>query len=137
MSVQYKDISYALINGIRNALSTLTVPVYKSVPKTPAAAYVLIHGVLQTEDGTKDDFVYRGTVQIRVVMDALETTDKKAAQTLLNSVRMLLKPTKAAVFSITPHTLIAFTPESFTELPEQTELGIKVSLIDIYNFIIE
>lgn len=137
MSTAFADISYPLVNGIYNALATMSVPVEKSVPKPAPAAYILISGVIQTEDGTKDDFVYRGTVQVRVVMDGLQRADKKAAQTLLSEMRGLLKPSKAAVFSVTPNTLIAFSHESMTELIEQTETGVKVSLIDIYNFLIE
>lgn len=137
MSTAYGDISYPLVNGIYDALAGLSVPVYKSVPKTPAASYVLIHGVIQMEDGTKEDFVYRGTVQVRVVTDGLQAADKKAAQDLLSTVRATLKPTRAAVFSVSPYTLVVFSPESLNEMTEQTELGIKISLIDIYNFILE
>ena len=136
MSASFGDISYPLIEGIKTALASMSVPVYKSVPKPGTSAYVLIHGVIQTEDGTKDDFMYRGTVQIRVVTEQ-STPDKKAAQDLLQSVRYLLKPSKASVFPITGYQLIVFSHESMTELSEQTENGIKTSLIDIYNFIIQ
>ena len=59
MSTASVDISYDLIDGIYDVLygnviyELETIPVYKSVPKTPASVYVLIGDVLGSEDGTK------------------------------------------------------------------------------------
>lgn len=143
MSVAYTDISYALIDAIYDALynnvtySAVTYPVYKSVPKPAPDNYVFVGGVIQAEDGTKDEFIYTGTVQVRVVTDRIQRADNKLAAGILGVVRGLLKATKGAVLSVSGRTMITLTPESMTELTEQTELGIKIQLIDLYTFIIQ
>jgi hypothetical protein len=139
MSTALVDISYELINGIYTALlGNVSCPVYKSIPKTPETLYVHIHNVLHIEDGTKDDFIYTGTVQIEVVDESKMRADKKAAQTVLGSVRSTLKPSKAAVFSIGTRTLTVFSHGSYNEFIELADNGIsRVRLIDIFNFIIE
>jgi hypothetical protein len=120
------------------AAADVTYPIYKSVPKTPADTYIYIGGVIQAEDGTKDSFIYNGTVQVRVTMDDMTRADKTVLQQILNVIRGLLKATKAAVFTIGSHTLIVFSHESMTEVVEQADTGIiKVNLIDIYNFEIQ
>ena len=139
MSTALVDVNYALIDGIYNALTgNLSCPVYKSIPKTPASIYVYIHNVMHTEEGTKDDFSYEGTVQIEVVNESNHRADRKAAQTILGDLRSTLKPSKAAVFSISPLTLTVFRHGTFNEFVEQADNGItRIRLIDLYNFIIE
>jgi hypothetical protein len=143
MSVTYDDISYDLIDGIYDVLNThttyggTTYPVYKSIPKTPASIYVFVGNIVETENGTKDDFMYEGTIQIHVVDSSKERGDLKLAQGLMNVVRQHLKATRAAVFTIGSHTLITFTPESSTTLTGE-EIGIsKIRMVDIYNFLIQ
>lgn len=144
MSLQLEDISLELTDGIRAALgSTLTVnavdyPVYVTMPKAAPDNYIYIGGITQTENGTKDDFIYEGTVQIRVTTDNLHQAEKKLSKQILKSVRNTLKPTKDAVFALDTMELIVFSHESFSELVTQTETNlIRIDLIDIYNFIIQ
>jgi len=138
----FKDISYDLINGIFTVLDgnvtydSTDYNVYKSLPKAAPDNYVHVTGVIQTEDGTKDDFHYYGTVQVRVVTDNVMRADKKLAQAIMNVVRGLLKPSKKAVFDCSPSSLIVFKHESFNELIEQSDEIGKVTLIDIYSFLI-
>jgi hypothetical protein len=144
MSSALVDISYALRNGIYTVLnnsviySTVTYPVYKSVPKDPASTYVLISDVVQTEDGTKDDFIYYGTVAIHVVDSALERPDRKRAEGILGVVRGLLKPSKASTFTVTGRTLVVFKHESMTPLINQGGNNLsEVRLVDLYSFVID
>jgi len=145
MSTAHVDIGYDLIEGIFTVLdgnvtySGTTYPVYKSKPKTPATIHVHIHNMVHDEDGTKDDFVYRGTIQVEVVDESKQRADMKLAQKIRGVVRGLLKTTKASVFSIGDSlTLIAFTPGPNIESIELADNGItRMRLIDIYEFIIE
>ena len=142
MSTTYDDISYDLTDGIYDVLNThvtvgsVTYPVYKSVPKTPATTYVLIANIEQSEEGTKDYFIYTGTIQIHVVDSSKERGDLKLAQSIMNVVRQHLKPTRATTFTIGSHTLVVFNPESSTTLTGE-EIGIsKVRIVDLYTFLI-
>jgi hypothetical protein len=144
MSTGYLDISYDLINGIYTVLNThvtyggTTYPVYKSIPKTPASVYVFIGNVLQTEDGTKDSFIYTGSVQIQIVDESQERADLKLSQTILNVVRGLLKPARSTVFTVGSRTLIVLSPESLSTVVQQADNGIsKIKLVDMYNFMIQ
>ena len=144
MSTTHVDISYDLIEGIFTVLDGhiisggTTYPVYKSIPKPSAEVYVHIHNVMHTEDGTKDDFGYSGTVQIEVVDESKHRADRTLSRTLLGIVRGLLKTSKASVFSVGSRTLIIFSHASFNEFVEAADQGIARSrLIDIYNFLIE
>lgn len=144
MSTAHVDISYDLIDGIFDVLdgnvtySGTTYPVYKSIPKVPASVYVWITEVIADEDGTKDDFIYYGTVQIRVVNESQQRADKKKSQDIMNVVSGLLQPHKGHTFSCGSKNLIVFSPGPQNEQTEQADNGIvKMQLIDIYNFIIE
>lgn len=151
MSLAFQDIAEELTDGILLALSpslqsfggTITVnatdiPIYVTMPKIAPDNYVYIGGVIQTEDGTKDDFIYKGTVQLRVTTDNLHRAEKKLAREILSAVRQTLKPTKSAVFALSTLTLVVFKHESYTELAGQTDNGtIRIDLVDIYNFILE
>ena len=144
MSDAHCDISYDLINGIFTVLDGnveyggITYPVHKSIPKNPASIFVWITGVMHDEDGTKDDFIYYGTVQVRVIDENSQSGDKKKAQGILNVIRGLLQPSRGATFSCGDRTLAIFSPGPFNELTEQAANGIaKIQLIDIYNFVIE
>lgn len=144
MSTAHCDISYDLIEGIFTVLdgfviySGTTYPVYKSIPKVPASVYVWITEVLNDEDGTKDAFIYYGTVQVRVVNEGQQRADKKKIQGIMNVVRGLLLPHKGHTFSCGYRSLIVFSPGPSNELIEPADNGIvKMQLIDIYSFIIE
>lgn len=120
------------------AANDITYPVYKSIPKPSAEVYVHIHNVIHTEDGTKDDFVYAGTVQIEVVDESKHRGDRTLSRSILGVVRGLLKTSKASVFTVGSRTLVIFSHASFNEFVEAADQGIARSrLIDIYNFLIE
>ncbi|MFH1194082.1 MAG: hypothetical protein V1720_00135 [bacterium] len=119
------------------ASADVTYPIYKSIPKPAAVTYVFVGNVIQAEDGTKDSFIYNGTVQIHIVDESKERGDMKLAQSILNVVRGLLKPARSTVFVCGSKTLVEFTPESLSTLTGE-EIGIsKIRLIDMYNFIIQ
>ena len=143
MSEVYQDIALELTDGIYVALGStievdsVPIPVYITMPKVAPDVYVYIGGVTQTEDGTKDEFIYMGTVQIRVTTDNQMRAEKKLAQQILSAVRGLLKPTVDAVFALDTLELVAFTPESLSELVMTNENSlIRIDLVDIYNFLI-
>ncbi|HUX56213.1 MAG TPA: hypothetical protein VMV77_04520 [Bacteroidales bacterium] len=144
MSTAHVEISRDLINGIFTVLdgnvtySGTTYPVYKSIPKVPASIYVWITEVMYDENGTKDSFIYYGTVQVRVVDESLQRADKKKGLGILGIVRGLLKPARSTVFSIGDTlTLIALKPGPYNEMTEQSDNILKMSFIDIYDFLIQ
>lgn len=144
MSTAHIDISYDLIDGIFDVLdgnviySGTTYPVYKSIPKTPESVYVHIADVIQSEDGTKDNFVYYGTVRIEVVDESKYRGDRKLAQKILGVVRGLLKTTKGGTFTCGSLNLIIFSHEVLNEFIEPSDDGqSRVRLIDSYSFVIE
>ena len=144
MSTASIDTSYDLIDGIYDVLNGNVsyggsiIPVYKSVPKTPASLYIHIGDVLESEDGTKDDFVYYGTVQVIIVDESEHRADRKQAQGILSAVRTLLKPTVATTFTCGDQTLVIFRHESLVPVTEYADNSIvRTRLIDIYSFVIE
>jgi hypothetical protein len=145
MSTSHVDISHDLIDGIFDVLSGnvvysgVTYPVYKSIPKTPAAIYVHVHDVNDTEDGTKDAFIYQGTVTVEIVNEGLMRADMKLLQKINGVVRGLLKATKAGTFSIGGTlTLIVFKFNVGNTFIEPADNGIVRSrLINSYNFLIQ
>lgn len=144
MSIASIDTSYDLIDGIYDVLNGnviyggSVIPVYKSVPKTPASLYIHIGDVLESEDGTKDDFVYYGTVQVIIVDESEHRADRKQAQGILSAVRTLLKPTMATTFTCGDQTLVIFRHESLVPVTEYADNSIvRTRLIDIYSFVIE
>ncbi len=144
MSTKYEDISYDLVDGIYDVLtgnvtySGTTYPVYKSIPKVPASVYVFVGNVVQTEDGTKDSFIYNGTVQVHIVDESKERSDMKLSQNILNVARQLLKPTRSTTFTTGSHTLIILNPESMNPVITMDDKGIsKIRLVDMYKFEIQ
>jgi hypothetical protein len=144
MSVVFKDISKDLIDGIYDVLNGhviyggVTYPVYKQLVKNAASSFVYVGSVIQFEDGTKEQFHYYGTVQVRIVSDSPVRTGRELTQNILNVVRGLLKPAKATTFTTGTDTLVVFSHENMSEVVEQSENGkTKINLIDTYNFIIQ
>jgi len=142
MSTSHVEVGYDLVNGMFTVLNNnvtvgaVTYPVYKSIPKTPATTYVWIGGVIHVEDGTKEDFIYSGTVQVQVV-DLKERADKKLMQSIIGVTRGLLKTSKASVFSIGSRTLTVFKHESYNDYVRLSDEGLsEIKGIDIYGFII-
>jgi len=144
MSTTDVDISYDLVEGIFTVLdgnvtyNAVTYPVYKSIPKTPPVTYVIIGDVLQDEDGTKDSFIYYGTVQVIVVNESMQRADKKLAQNILNVVRGLLKATRAVTFATGARTLITFRPGPTNDMVVESDTGISsIRKIQTYYYLIE
>lgn len=141
MSTISRDISYAVVNAIYGLLNGFVVyagttyPVHKSIPKSPPSIYVRIGEVVDREEGTKDDFVYYGSVSV-IICDESQTmqADKKKAYNILNVVRGLLKPSKSSV----PGGFIGF---SHGGKGDYVDLGIDgkplIRVVDTYKFIIE
>lgn len=143
MSSFHRDISKDLITGIFDLFGEsilydqVSYPVYKSIPKQPPPIYVFIGNVIHTEDGTKDTFIYQGTVQVQVIDESRERADLKLTQELINYTRGVLKPAKATVFSCGTSTLVVLKHESFNTLVTQADNGIsRIVAVDLYNFII-
>jgi hypothetical protein len=144
MSAVYKDISKDLIAGVFTVLdghvtySTVTYPVYKSIPKVPAATYIFVGNVVNDQDGDKDNFRYNGTIQVQIVDESQYRADKKLAFEILNVTRGLLKPTISSVPSVSPSTLVVFAPGSFNDATELSDNNIsRVKLVDQYEFVLE
>jgi len=138
------DISYDLIDGIYDTLngkvtySGITYPVYKSIPKTPEQVYVFVGNVIHGEDGTKDTFIYYGTVQVQIIDESKERADMKLSQKILGVVRGLLKTSKGGVFNVVDNTLIVFSHESLNSFVTINDNGIsKITTVDMYNFQIQ
>jgi hypothetical protein len=145
MSISFVDIGYDLTEGIFTVLdgnvtyNGTTYPVYKSIPKTPATVYVWIGDVAHTEDGTKDGFIYTGTVSVKINDESKERADMKLTQGILNIIRGLLKATKGVTFAIGGvRTLVVFSHNSMSSTVSMNDDGItKVVTVDMYNFIIQ
>ena len=143
MSATHVDISYDLVKGIFTVLNGnvtyggITYPVYKSIPKDPATTYVYVGNVINDVDGDKDNFRYNGTVQVQV-RDEAYRGDKKLALVIMNVIRGLLKTSVGSVFSVTPRTLVVFSPGSYNEFVEYSDNNISgIRLIEQYDFILE
>jgi len=110
-------------------------PIYKSIPKNPAQIYIRIGEVIESEDGTKDDFVYHGSVPVIICDESqINQADKKKAQGILNLVRGILKPTKTSV----PSGFIEFAHEGKTEYVDLDDMDKpKIRVVDVYSFIHE
>ncbi len=143
MSTVHKDISNELLDGLKALLegnvtySGVTYPVYKNIPKPPEEVYVKLGPVIHDEDGTKDDFIYYGTVQVSVIYESQLRPGASVPKAINNIVRGLLKPSKTSVPSCDSLTVITFTPGAYDEIIEQSEHGTRVQITDIYNFQIE
>jgi len=141
--VESTDISYGLIDGIYNVLkgqvkyNGKTIPVYKTVPKRPESLYIEIGEVMGSEDGTKDDFVFFGTVQVIVVDESRHCADRRHAQRILGEMRKILKSDKGSVFSVAGAELVVFSHETMLPIAELSDESIVRSrIIDIYNYVI-
>lgn len=151
MSQMHQDISYILIDAIFQGLTGsgvtynfVTYPVYKSIPKLPPSIYVFVGNVIQTEDGTKDEFMYEGTVQIHVVDESKERADLMLAQAIISVTRFLLKIQRTRIFTLeawgpdsTARKLVILKPDTFNTVVSQAANGIvAIRLVDTYNFLI-
>lgn len=140
------DYSSALIDGVYNVLngnvkiSGVTYDVYKTVYKGQTnRAYVYVGNIVDTEDGTKDDFVYSGSIAIESVDERqTDNVSRSTVQAINNKVRSLLKTSKGGVFTVTGRTLVVFRHGGSTTNEEKSKDGrTRYRIIDIYEFIIE
>jgi hypothetical protein len=143
MSFALKNITSDLRSGIFTILdghvtySSVTYPVYDTIPKNAKNSYVAIGQIVQFDDGTKEDFMYNGTIELRVVVNSPFRIPTTKADGILNVVRGLLKPDRETVFTVGTSTLVILTPGTYTEDIKEKENGItQHNLIDIYNFVI-
>lgn len=140
------DISSQLIDGIYDILngnvtvSGVTYPVYKHFYRGPTnRSYVKIGNVIDNENGTKQDFIYEGSIDIESIdeqsaMNPARTT----VQAINNKVRGLLKTTRTEVPTITGHECIVFRHAGSTLREEQTrDKRTRYIITDIYEFIIQ
>ena len=145
MSATHLHIHQALTQAIYTVLnkkvviSGVTYPVYKELPTVPITTYVRIGNIIDSDNGTKDDFVYAGSVNIHVVDESHPgQTDKTIAYSVMNKVRSLLKTSRSNVITMTGFTMIHFTPDVSNEIIEEVKKGFaKIQLIDTYRFNIE
>ena len=140
------DPSAALIAGIKTVLdgnvtiSGAEYPVYDTLLRGATnRSYVLISNYLDNEDGTKDDFIYTGTIAIESVDESqVQNVSRSTAQAINNKVRSLLKTSKGGTFTVSGYTLIVFKHAGSTQLREQVkDKRERIRIIDIYEFIIQ
>lgn len=145
MSTSHKHIHYELTKAIFTALngnvtiSGTTYPVYQSVPSTPAATHVRIGEIIDRDNGTKDDFIYEGTIAIIVTDESqIAIAERKLAFSVMSKVRSLLKTSRNNVLSLSGFTMITFTPDTSNEILILGDNGKpQIQVIDIYRFIIQ
>ena len=141
-----KDYATALRTGINTVLSgniTISSITYKFFKDNksvgPNRTYVTLGPIIDTEVGSKDGFVYQGSISVETV-DMSQTTNstRNLSETVNNKVRGLLKATKGGVFSVTGFTLTYFRHAGSTRLIETLADGrISYRIIDIYEFQIQ
>jgi hypothetical protein len=120
------------------AANDVTYPIFLTKPKPAPQNYIWVGGVLHNEDGTKDDYMYNGTVQVQVVTDQLSTPETSLASDILNVIRGLICPARGtlSVSIASPLNIVVFTHESYNEMTESDDIC-KVTLIDLYSFLIQ
>ncbi len=139
MAEALKEITWELLTALYNALKDqITYPVYKVIPKPPESAYVYVGNVSYNIEGTKDDWLYSGTVAIRVVDESHSAGDLKEALDVVNEIRQILKPNKTTVLTLATSNNVIFTPASMSTTITLSEEGLaRNEIIDIYRFVIE
>ena len=146
MSTSSVDISAGLIAGIYSVLngnvtiSGITYPVFTTVYQGKTnRSYVWIGNVIDTDDGTKEEFVYTGSIAIESVDESQVNNPTRATvQAINNKVRSLLKPTRTETPTVTGRTVVVFRHGGSTMFEEQASDGrTRYRIIDIYEFILE
>ena len=141
-----KDYATALRTGINTVLATsitisgITYKFFKDPESVgPNRTYVTLGPIIDTEVGSKDGFVYQGSISVETI-DTSQTLNgtRDLSETVNNKVRGLLKATKGGVFSVTGFTLTYFRHAGSTRLIETLKDGRKsYRIIDIYEFQIQ
>ena len=141
-----KDYSTALRTGIYTVLngnvtvSSKTYKIYKDpVGGEPNRTYVAIGTIIDNEDGTKEDFVFRGSISVETI-DESQTMNptRDLSEAVNNKVRSLLKTTKSSTFTVIGSTLTVFRHGGSTRMREELkDKRMRYRIIDIYEFIIE
>lgn len=132
-STSITNLTGTLAGAVANA--NTIYPVYITVPKDAPEIYIRLGEVIDSEDGTKDTFIYNGSVPV-IVCDDSQTnqTERNLAQKINNVIRGLLKPTRQSV----PAGFIALNHGTRNEYTEQSEMGNPlVRIADVYEFIID
>ena len=145
MSTAALDISSSLIDALYTTLngnvtvSGITYDVYKTVYSGQTnRAYVHIGDVIDNENGTKEEFIYEGSIAIESV-DEQQTgnVSRSTVQAINNKVRSLLKPTRTTVPTISGRSVTVFRLGGGTIREEQTkDKRTRYVITDIYEFII-
>ena len=146
MSTSSVDISSGLIDGVYNVLNSnvkvsgVTYKVFKNFHPGPTnKSYVYVGNVIDTENGTKDDFVYEGSIAVESIYETQPINPRRATvQSINNKVCSLLKSTKTEVPTVSGRTVIVFRHGGSVMREEQTrDKRLKYIITDIYEFIIE
>jgi hypothetical protein len=140
------DISSGLIDGVYDVLNGnvtiggVTYDVYKTVYMGQTnRAYVYVGNIVDTENGTKEDFIFEGSIAIESV-DEQQTSNvsRSTVQAINNKVRSLLKTTRTEVPTVSGHTVIYFKHGGSTMTEEKARDGrTRYRIIDIYEFLIQ
>ena len=146
MSTSSVDISSGLIDGVYNVLngnvtiSGVTYKVFKNFHPGPTnRSYVYVGDVIDNENGTKDDFVYEGSIVVESVYETQPMNPQRATvQSINNKVRSLLKTTKTEVPTVSGRTVIVFRHGGSVMRQEETrDKRTRFIITDVYEFIIE
>lgn len=144
MSSTHKDISLALAGAIYSALATkvtvsgVTYPVYNSMIPDAPATYIRVGEIIDRDEGTKESFIYEGTVPIIINDEIQNISSRKRAYQIRDKVRSLLKTSKSSVLTITGFTMTVFAFDVSSEAIIKNDEGkVQYQIYDIYRFIIE
>lgn len=130
---------YTVLNG-KVIVGGKTYKVYKDpVRGGTNRAYVQIGTIIDNEDGTKESFIYRGSIAIEVVDESqVNNPTRDLSESINNKVRSLLKTSKGSTFAVTGYTLTVFKiggSDRMVETLRDKRKGHRI--IDIYEFIIQ
>lgn len=120
-------------------ISGITYPVYETVEMGPPnRSYVHISTYIDTEQGTKDNYGYSGTIAVECVDEGQPNNVKMAtARAISDKTRALLCVTRGVTFSITGYNLVIFRMTGNTETRElMKDNRERIRVIDIYEFLI-
>ena len=125
--------------GTNVTISGVTFPVYETREQGPPnRSYVLISTYIDTEQGTKDNYGYTGTIAVEAV-DESQTNNASMSKVraISDKTRSLLCSTKGTTFSITGYTLTVFRLTGNTETREVMKDNRTITrVIDLYEFLI-
>jgi len=130
---------YTVLNG-NITISGKTYKIYKDPVKGATnRTYVILGPIIDNEDGSKDSFVYTGSIAIETVdMSQAINPTRDLSESVNNKVRSLLKTSKGSTFTVSGYTLTVFRHGGSTRLSEQLpDKRISYRIIDIYEYVIQ